>query len=251
MHASITFIISILLLSISLQAQTNKLVSEVAEHAFGPIAKEAADKTAKEIVEKLAVSVGKQVAESTEAQLARAIATNGAEVGMLALRVPEATEVLARNAKSLVPLAERFGDDILRIEARAPGFAEIAAKSYDKKYLPRLLNLSESEMKGVLAVAKHTTEPQAAKLLLEGTEKGGMSFLEKISGPQILATGLSAATIIGIMGIEDKIPPGPETARMFFDVVGKLLSPITAVAACLLTAWGALAIWRRHKRANT
>jgi len=239
-----------LFLSITLYSQTNKIAGQITEHSIGPVAKEVAEKAAKELVEQAAISTGKQVASSTEAQLTKMIIAQGNDVVILSRRVPEATEVLARNAQKLLPLTEQLGDDILRVEARAPGYAEMAAKTFGKEDLPRLLKLSELEMKGVLVASSHTTEPLAPKLLLEGTEKGGMSFLEKVSGTQILAAGLSVAAIKAVMGIEEKIPPGIKTTKVLFNLVGKLLFPITIVAAVLLAAWGGLAIRRGHKRSS-
>jgi len=248
MRSIITLALLLLAIPPLLCAQANKVAGVIAERALAPIAKEAAEQTAKEVAGKVAATVGKQLAESTEAQLAKAIAANGAEVGTLALRVPEAAEMLARNAKVLLPLTERLGDDVLRLEARAPGIAELAAKNYGKEELPRLLKLSEPEMKGVISLSTHATEPRAAMLLLEETEKGGMKFLEKISGTQILATGLSVASILAVQGTLEKIPAGPETTAAIGDFFSKLLSPVSAVAAALLAAWGSLAIWRNHRR---
>ena len=239
-----------LLLPVQLFAQANKIAGEIAEHTLGPVAKEAAERAAKELVENAAIATGKQVTESTRIQLARAIGQHGEAVVSLARRVPEATEALAIHAPQLLPLAERLGDNILRIEARAPGFAEMAAKKYGEADLPHLLKLSEPEMKGVLSLSTHTTEPRAAKLLLEGTEKGGMSFLEKVSGSQILATGLSVAAITAVISVTNKIPPGPAVLQESFGFLKTLFLPIALVVAALLAIRGGLSIWRKHKRSR-
>ena len=235
-------------------AQTNKVAIQLAEHTLSPIGKEAADQVAKELVESAVSMSGKEAVEQTsktlQTQLAATISKYGDAVVSLARRIPEATQALATRAPQLLPMAERLGDDIVRIEARAPGYAEMAAKAFGKDELPRLLKLPKPEMEGVLRLSSHIIEPRAAKLLLEGSEKGGINFLEKISGTQILATGLSAAAILAVMEGMGKIPPGQETAKTMAGEVRVILLPITAVGACLFAVWGGLAIWRKHKQAT-
>ncbi|MCE9519505.1 MAG: hypothetical protein K8R87_08135 [Verrucomicrobia bacterium] len=234
-----------------LHAQANKAAGAIVEHSLNPLAKEAAEKAAKELIERATISSGKemeaQTAKSLEAQLARTIEQHGDAVIVLARRVPEATSSLASRAPQLLPLAEKFGDDILRIEARAPGYAEMAAKSFGKEDLPRLLKLGKPEMKGVLNLSTHTTEPAATKLLLEGAEKDGMKFLEKVSGPQILAGGLSTAAII--LALRSERPDPNKLIPAFFEWTKPFLMPSCYVVAGLILAWGALRIWRGYKKA--
>jgi hypothetical protein len=233
------------------RAQANKVAGAAAETALSPIAKEAAEKAAAELLEEATVEAGKEVAEESsktlQAQLAKAAGKYGESVTAMARRVPEASTALATRAPQLVPLAEKFGDDILRLEARAPGFGELAAVSFGKQDLPRLLKLGNREMKSVVALATHSTEPRAARLLLEGTEKGGKSFIEKISARQVLAGGLSVAAVLAAYRAAGIFESSPEIA---VNGATKVIAPISYTAALLLAAWGGLASWRRHRRAS-
>ena len=230
-------------------AQVNKAVGVAAESALSPMAKEAAEKAAAGLLERATVSASKEAAaeasKTLETRLTKAAGQYGDEVLQMARRVPEASEALASRAGQLVPLASKFGDDVLRIEARAPGFGELAVTSMTKEDLPRLLKLGEPEMKKVIAFSTHATEPRAAQLLLEGTEKGGKGFLEKLSARQIFASGLSVAAVLAAYRAAGIFETSPEIATR---ALVQVAAPISYAAGLLLAAWGGLKIWRRHRR---
>ena len=254
MNATHYFLIALLALSLPAvaSAQANKAAGAVAEHALSPIAKEAADQAAKELIEQATVDAGRQAAEQSSKVLQKSLAESaskyGEQVTLLAKRVPEASSALANRAPQLLPLASEMGDDILRVEARAPGFAELAAKSFTKEDLPRLLKLSDQQMLTVIKLSTHATEPQAAKLLLEGTEKAGDRFLSKISAKQILASGLSVATVLAAYRAAGIFEASPAIAMNGATQIAQgLLGPVFYVLAGLLALRGGFSIWRRHR----
>jgi len=255
MNATRHFLIALLALSfpIAASAQANKAAGAVAEHALSPIAKEAADQAAKGLMEQATVDAGRQAAEASSRALQESLAASAGKYGeavtILAKRVPEASTALATRAPQLVPLAGQFGDDILRVEARAPGFAELTAKSFTKQDLPRLLKLSDQQMMTVIKLSTHATEPQAAKLLLEGAEKGGDRFLSQISSKQILASGLSVATVLAAYRAAGIFEASPAIAMNGVTRIAQsLLGPVFYVLAGLLALRGGFGIWRRHRR---
>ena len=229
-------------------SQESKVVGEAAEHMLSPVAKEAAERVTKELVKGATADAGARFAEQSakalDAQLSQAAEKYGTDVLAFARRVPEASTALAVRTPQLLPLAEQFGDDILRLEARAPGFGELAAESYGKDDVPRLLRLGDYDMKRVIVLATHATEPRAASLLLEGAEKGGGRFLERISAKQILATGLSVAVVVGAYEVSSRAPG--TIVEKVAEIASKVLAPVSFTGAGLLAVWGGLALWRRH-----
>ena len=233
-------------LTTGLNAQVAKTGGEIAEHLLVPVGKEAAENATKAAMKEAGATAvqeaAAQTSKRTEFLLAEAASAYGDEVLVLARRVPESSALLATNAKQLLPLAEKMGDDILRLEARAPGFGELASKFYGRQDIARLLKLPKNQMQSVIALSTHATEPRAAQLLLEGTEKGGEQFLKNLSPKVILSTGLSVATVVAAYRAPEATVAAAE--RMG----GKLLAPISYALAALLLLRFAPTVIKHYKR---
>lgn len=238
--------------------QTSKVVGKVTTKVAGTLAKETCDQIAKELLQEGSAGLAKRLPEQSVAslrtQLSRTIGEHGEEVVTLARRIPEAIPALANRASVLLPLAKNMGDDILRIEARAPGLAEAASNVYGKSNLPRLLALPDEQMRQVLALSTHAVDSQAASMLLRATEKGGSAFLKQLSPSVIVASGLSVALIRAAggatdiaEGIKDSMKASPE---MFLKEASKSVTtlghPIALSISAVILAWGGVMVWRRY-----
>ena len=178
--------------------------------------------------------------------LPEAAAKFGPDVYRMAVRVPEAASVIAVRAETILPLATRYGDDILRIEARMPGLAESAVKSFPEAAdIARLAKLPANQAKEVISYAAHATEKQAPRALLEAVEKSGGSVLERIKPSVVLAGGLSVAMIVASTGAVKA--PAPFFHELFSTTTW-LLMPVAVVLAVLVFAYGGFWLWRIRPR---
>lgn len=219
-----------------------------------------------ELTEQLAVTAGrvpgKGVAEALEAayrangqaalsvarvgglDLVEAAARHGDEVMEMAVRVPAAVPALASRAADLLPLARRYGDDILRIEAVTPGLADDAAKAFPSKAdLERLIGLPPNDMRQVIAYSAHAADDTAARTLLASVDKKGSTVLERLNPKQILATGLTTAMVITAGGAAVAVISTPETA---LDKAAALAMPLAysgAAAVFLFACIIGLRLW--------
>lgn len=128
--------------------------------------------------------------------LAVAAAQHGDDVVTAALRVPDAAPMLARRADELLPLVRNHGNDVLRLEAKAPGLAADAVRLYpDAADITRLARLEPDVAARTLSYASKAADPAVRRQLLLAVERHGPGFLERLPATSILAYGLSAAAI--------------------------------------------------------
>jgi len=189
--------------------------------------------------------------------LTEAAARHGDDVMKMAVRVPESAAVLAARADKVLPLARKFGDDILRIEAKAPGLADDAARIFPAAGdLRRLVALPEDELRGVISFASHASDSAAARTLLAAVENQGGSVLTKLKPGQILAGGLSTAMVIAASGGAVAVASSPPILpQMFNSILAKIGTPVGIVLAFLvlvialpLTVRFADFLWRACRR---
>lgn len=190
-----------------------------------------------------------QAAESGGLGLTEAAARHGSDVLKMAVRVPEAAAVLATRAREVLPLAREFGDDILRIEAKVPGLANDAVRSFPSTgELRRLAALPGEELRGVLSYASHATDPAAARALLEAVEKKGGSILTKLDSKQILASGLTTAMVITAAGGAVAMAKAPQVLPQIIDILAKQLGTPVGIALGVLVLVVALPLALRLSR---
>lgn len=219
-------------------ASVSKPVAEVIEQ-LAKLAGRAPERGAAEALEMAWRTNGRLALDAAERGglgLTEAAARHGDDIMRLAVRVPEAAPILAARADEVLPLVREFGDDILRIEARVPGLADDAARSFPATGdLRRLAKLPDEELRGVISLASHATEPAAARTLLDAVEKQGGSVLTKLNSGQILAGGLSTAMVITAAGGAVSVVRSPDAlARVGVAAVGKIGTPVGIAVGLLI-----------------
>ena len=139
---------------------------------------------------KLEGAAAVRAAEHGGPGLAAAAARHGGEVFSCAVRVPEAGVALATSAETLLPLARRFGDDVLRIEARAPGLGAEAAQMFGANpgHLADLAKLEGNTLQKTLGFARHCPDAAAREAILKMAKRQGGGFLDRLS-PRIAREG--------------------------------------------------------------
>ena len=163
-----------------------------------------------------------RAAEHGGVALSEAAARHGGEVFTFATRVPEATAALARNAETLLPLARRFGDDVLRIEARAPGLGMDAARLFgdNAAHLTELARMERGLLEKTIAFASHAPDAAAREVILKMALRQGEGFLGHLRA-DVARTGglkmwhLAAAALAG--AVVSNSPPE------VFHVIGSIL----------------------------
>lgn len=194
-----------------------------------------------------------KVASSGGIELAEAAAKHGDGVFKAAVLVPDIIKTLGRDADVLMPLAGRYGDDVLRLEAKAPGLAASAASTFpDKALLARLNQLPADQAKRVIQLSSRATEPAAARALLQGVERNGSSVLERLSPAQIKASGLSLAMVTAATSVPIASTALPIAAvgapGEAADAAGRA---VTIVGSVAVLVFGGFLFWRfrRPRRA--
>jgi len=176
--------------------------------------------------------------------LSEAAARQGGEVFTCAARVPEAAAALARNAETLLPLARRFGDDVLRIEARAPGFGADAARLFgdNAAHLAELARMENGTLEKTLVFASHAPDAAAREVILKMALRQGESFLAQLPAGVARAGGLKmwhlgVAALVG--AIVSHSPP--ELIHAIGSILGGLFGWLLSALGWALG--GALGIW--------
>jgi hypothetical protein len=146
--------------------------------------------------------------------LLRAVQTHGDEVAELAtVASPDARRAFLKNVPDLLPAAQRIGPEVLELEARSGGRALMAIDLLGDDGA-RLLarRVPAREIPRMLRYAQKAPDQPTRKLLLEAYEAEGKSLFERIPPRLVLASGLSAAMIVGTHEVT-------EPARAMGDVI--------------------------------
>jgi hypothetical protein len=177
-------------------------VEKSAKKSGRALSEQGAKKAASESVERLAKTYGTEVlpvVEDSGLELLEAIPRYGDEVVTIAAKAsPQARRAFAMNVPELLPLARRVGVASLELEAKAPGLSSRAfrvfgddagkaiAKSVPREDVPRLLKYGEL-----------ADSPKTRQMLLGAYEREGKSLFERVPPKIVLASGLSAAMLLG------------------------------------------------------
>lgn len=162
---------------------------EVATEKYGDDVAKAAMKGGMEVAEQSAKSAGRFVAVIQKAGKAS----------------PEALRALAHHADDAIRYTAKYGDDVLLLNDKVPGIFSRGVVAIEKSgvkspsgALKAISKLPAEDIpRAIGAIEKN---PGVAKEFIEGIEKGGKTFVERVfalNGKQILAGTVGAATIIG------------------------------------------------------
>ena len=186
-------------------AQATPIERELVSRAARTALQETLEKTAAEAAEKSAAAairtLGKEGArEAVERgglQLLEAGARHGDEVWGLVRRAPEITHYVASKPGEALGLVRRFGDDAVRLEARAPGMAETAAALFGPKSLAVLAKADPGEINRLVGYAQKATSAEARTRLWELWHKRGSGILATLDKHKllILTSGLTLAIL--------------------------------------------------------
>ncbi len=224
-------------------------VEKSAKKSGRALSEQGAKKAASESVERLAKTYGTEVlpvVEDSGLELLEAIPRYGDEVVKIAAKAsPQARRAFAMNVPDLLPLARRVGVESLELEAKAPGlssrvfqvFGDDAgkgiAKSVPREDVPRLLKYGEL-----------ADSPKTRQMLLGAYEKEGRSLFERVPPKIVLASGLSAAMLLGTYEVT---APDRALAKSIEDNPGMaqaILSQKVAWSALLTILVVGILLWR-------
>lgn len=150
--------------------------------------------------------------------VARAATKGGIEVAEQALRhgddfvnvlrrasSPAAIRLAATHTDDVLRFVPRYGDDVLRVGAKAQGQIGPLVRTLEAKKLPvkdslKMLDaLNAEELPRVVGALERANSPRTAQLFLDTAKAGGSKFLDKLfgagGGTVIMTTGLSVAAI--------------------------------------------------------
>lgn len=177
------------------------VVSEVIERvirAGGHVVDDAGRIAAKEALERGVSRYGDEVIELTERGgfgLAQAAVTHGDEVWRLAKMGPDMPRALATRSDALLDIGRRWGDDAVRIEARAPGCGEALASNVSRKWLSQLATeASPSDVQRIAAFAAHQS-PKETEAMLKIWGRSGSRALQFMTPARIASLGLAGALV--------------------------------------------------------
>jgi hypothetical protein len=178
------------------------VVSEVIERvirAGGHVVDDAGRIAAKEALERGMARYGDEVVDLTEQGgfgLAQAAVTHGDEVWRLARMGPEMPRALAARSESLLAIGNRWGDDAVRIEARAPGCGDVLGTTVSKKWRSQLArDASASDIQRIAAFAAHQT-PKETEAMLKIWGRSGTRALQFMTPARIASLGFAGALLV-------------------------------------------------------
>lgn len=255
------------------RASTVKAATEMATEAFERLGKlwgQMPPKAATEALQTAIKAEGEAAVRAAErggVALSEAAAVHGGEVFGLAARVPESTAALAAHADTLLPLARRYGDDVLRIEAKAPGLGSEAALQFgsEAQRLADLVRLKQTPLQKVLILGSHIPSQKARNTLLETALRQGDGFLTRLS-PEIVRTGrlrlhhLALAALAGALASHTPSEVLHVMGSIAGGLFGWLLAALSWVLALVVGLWLSFKLrlfslsrreWRRWKSAGS
>lgn len=172
--------------AISAASKTLKTATE----AYGDDVAKAAMKGGIEVAEQSAKSAGRFVAVIQKAGEASS---------------PEALRALARQADDAMRYTAKYGDDVLVLNDKVPGIFSRGVLAVEKggvknptMAIRAIASLPAEDIPRVIGAIEKN--PGVSKSLIEGVEKGGKAFVDKVfalNGTQILAGTVGTAAIIG------------------------------------------------------
>jgi hypothetical protein len=103
---------------------------------------------------------------------------------------------LAGRSESLLTIGKRWGDDAVRIEARAPGCGEVLGATVSKKGLSQLArDASSSDIQRIAAFAAHRT-PKETEAMLKIWSRSDGRVLRFMTPARIASLGFAGALLV-------------------------------------------------------
>ena len=158
------------------------------------------------------------------------------------------THIAARNlalhSDDVLKLSAKYGDDIVRLNAKIPGQTSKVVDICKKSGFPveeglKLFDtgLREADLTRVIGALNRTKDTHIQNQFLKSLRVGGNKFVDKIfaqSGRQILARGLSSAMIITAGGVAVATVKGAENLTTSATAAGEATKAATQTATILL-----------------
>lgn len=196
-------------------------------------AREAAEHAAAAAIKRLGIEGAEQAARRGGLALLHAGARHGDAIWDLARRVPEASRYLASHPDDALALADRYGDEAVRLESRLPGVARDAGQLFGRDRLATLTQANPVEVGTLVSFAKHADSAATRDALFEMWRRRGGSVLKELDKHKILilTTGLTLGTVKVADGAEDAlraIPAEvPEAVETMASKTGEALKTLT------------------------
>ncbi len=118
----------------------------------------------------------------------------------------DAIKLAVLHSDDVLKYSAKYGDDIIAINARAPGLSGRLIKSLDgcpvQPSLKVMSKLSKEELPRAIGLLEKC-KPAAKVPYLKAVEKEGSGFIDKLmkmSGKQIMATGVTASMVVAATG---------------------------------------------------
>ena len=191
----------------NVHASPAKVVSETIELAIKKCGNNAASVASKRAAEKALQEAvkrhGDDVLKYVESGGLKAIECGqkyGDDFWALCKKYPDASNGIANNADTLLPLVKRAGTDVIEIETKVPGLASELTEIYGINAVKHLSKQSPEDLVKLYQFGKHFPSDAPALLKKLNAEP---NFLTRLSGTQLLGlgTGTGALTVgIGIGG---------------------------------------------------
>ena len=188
-----------------------KIAQKVSGKSIGP----AARKTAAEQLRLASLRHGDDAIKAVRSgglELMQAATRYGDDIWKYARAVPAGSRALALHPEKYLPLCRQFGDDILRIEAKAFSAAPKVAQHFGNDGVRYFANhVPPAIIPKLTGLAARAESPAVKKLLLKAYKDKGGKLFNRLNWKNILATGLSASMIIGTYQVSDGIQEGIAT----------------------------------------
>jgi hypothetical protein len=163
-------------------------------------------------------------------ELAEAAAKHGDDVWKWSSRVPGVARSLALHADDLVPMTRRLGNNVLRLEAKAPGLPRMLATRYSddiaSSFVRSVRPNDATRTAGFLAKADG---PATQRLLMKRYRETDGKILRWLDWKTIMSFGLTAAVITSAHEVSDGVQEGMKTvARTSPETFGRTLTDMVA-----------------------
>lgn len=134
----------------------------------------------------------------------------------------DGVKVLSRKCDQMMPLARKFGPEIIELEAKAPG----THSSIIKNYGPESIEVFARKIPGpdiarLLQVGERAKDKTTRDLILTTYGKEGRSFLEKIPPRLVIAIGAGGGLVYIGKGIGDGVSKAGSGVEKGISEIGK------------------------------
>ena len=178
----------------------------------------------------------------------------------------DGVRVLSRKCDHLMPLAKKFGPEIVELEAKAPGVHSLVIKHYGPESLELFARkIPSSDITHLLQLAERAKDKTAKDMIVKTYVREGRSFFEKIPPKLVIAVGVGGGLVFIAKGVGDGAKAVGEGVKDGIEIishpVGKSLeqsfSYLAAflgfifVAGSVFFAWLCLSSYLLHKRKLT